>query len=134
MMADTGAPFELPYPLPADFVRVAPADFQALAEKVQEFLLFTESRTVTENATLELGDTSKVLRVNSSTPRTVTVPANASVAFPVGAIIGVYNSGSGGTTIAAAGGVTVRNAGVVDQFREVSLRKRDTDEWVVSGL
>jgi hypothetical protein len=62
------------------------------------------------------------------------VPTYAAVPFPVGAVVGVYNSGSGGTTIAGASGVTVRNAGVVDQFREVSLRKRATNEWVVAGL
>lgn len=133
-MADTGAPFELPFPLPSDFVRVAPADFQALAEKVVEYLLFTESRTVTANTTLALSDTSRVVRVNSSTPRTVTVPTDAAVPFPVGAVVSVYNSGSAGATIAGASGVTVRNAGVVDQFREVSLRKRATNEWVVAGL
>jgi hypothetical protein len=134
MMADTGAPFELPYPLPADFVRLAPADFQALAERVEEYLLFTESRTVDANATLQLSDTSRVLNVDSSTPRTVTVPTEASVAFPVGAVVAVYNAGSADVTIAPAGGVTVRNAGTVSQFREVSLRKRAANEWVVAGL
>jgi hypothetical protein len=132
-MADTGAPFELPFPLPSDFVRVAPADFQALAEQVEEYLLVKESRVVDANVTLQLADTSRVLTVDSTTARTVTVPTNASVAFPIGAVVNVYNAGSGTATVVAAGGVTVRNAGGILQFTEVSLRKRGTDEWVLAG-
>jgi hypothetical protein len=133
-MADTGAPFALPYPEPSDFVRVAPADIQALAEKVLEFLLFTESRTVTANTTLALGDTSKVLRVDSSTSRTVTVPTNAAVPFPIGTVVGIYNSGTADVILQAAGGIIVRNIGNIPQFVEVSLRKRALGEWVVAGL
>jgi len=62
------------------------------------------------------------------------VPANASVEFPVGAVVGVYNMGTALVTLAGDGGVTVRNDGDLEQFREVSLRKRATDEWVVAGL
>ena len=39
--------------------------------------------------------------------------------------------GAGATTVAAGAGVTVRNVGAVGaQYKEVSLRKRATDEWV----
>ena len=133
-MADTGAPFELPFPLPSDFVRVAPADFQALAEKIEDYLLLKESRVLTVNGTLELSDTSRVIRFSSTSARTCTVPTNASVAFPIGAVVNVYNANTGGVTIAGASGVTVRNAGVVPQFSEVSLRKRATNEWVLAGV
>lgn len=134
-MSATPPPFELPFPLGTGLVRNAPADFQALAEQVAAFLLFTESRTVTASTTLEIGDASRVLRVDTSSNTTITIPTNASVAFPVGTVIGVYNSGTGTATIAGASGVTVRNAGPIDtQFLEVSLRKRATNEWVVAGL
>jgi hypothetical protein len=36
-------------------------------------------------------------------------------------------------TIQGDTGVTVRNAGLLAEFGEVSLRKRGTDEWVVAG-
>ena len=130
-MADTGAPFNLPYPEPSGLVRDAPQAFQDLAERVEEFLLYTESRTVTASATLALADTNRVVTVNAAGATTLTVPANSSVAFPVGALVGVFNLGAGTVTVEGAGGVTVRNAGPVPQFQEVSLRKRGTDEWVM---
>jgi hypothetical protein len=130
-MADTGAPFELPYPTPSDLVRDGADAIKDLAEQVESYLLYTESRTVTASATLALTDTSKVVAVNSAGATTITVPANATVAFPVGALVGVFNLGAGTATVEGAGGVTVRNAGDVLQFQEVSLRKRGTDEWVM---
>jgi hypothetical protein len=87
---------------------------------------------VTADYTLQLSDVAKVIEVNSSSAVTVTVPDNASVAFPIGTVINVYRSGTGTVTIAAASGVTVRNVGTIpSQFGERSLRKRDTDEWVL---
>lgn len=84
--------------------------------------------------TLALTDAGKVIEMNSSTSRTVTVPPNSSVAFPVGTVLEVYRQGTGNVTIAAGGGVTVRNAGSISaQYASCSLRKRDTDEWVVTG-
>jgi hypothetical protein len=55
------------------------------------------------------------------------------VAFPVGSIVNVYNLNGTDVTIAGASGVTVRNAGDLGEFGDVSLRKRGTDEWVVAG-
>lgn len=130
-MADTGAPFELPYPESTDLVRDGADAIRDLAEQVESYLLYTESRTVTASATLALADTSKVVAVNSAGSATITVPDNATVAFPVGALVGVFNLGAGTATVEGAGGVTVRNEGDVLQYQEVSLRKRGTDEWVM---
>jgi hypothetical protein len=130
-MPDTGAPFNLRFPSASDLVRDAPVAFENLADDVVEYLLYTESRTVTASATLELADTSRVVAVNAAGATTITVPANATVAFPVGALVGVFNLGAGTATVEGAGGVTVRNEGDVLQFQEVSLRKRGTDEWVM---
>ena len=133
-MADTGAPFELPFPEPASLVRDAPQAFEDLADKIVEYLLFTETGPHTAAYTLALSDTSRVVAMNVAGTATVTVPTNDSVAFPWGAVVGVYNMGTALVTIEGAGGVTVRNAGDLDEFREVSLRKRGSDEWVVAGL
>lgn len=82
--------------------------------------------------TLVLADRGKVVEMDNAAANTVTVPPNASVAFPIGTIIGVYRAGAGQTTIAAGTGVTVRNAGAISaQYGEVSLRKRALDEWVM---
>jgi hypothetical protein len=94
--------------------------------------LFVEN-IVTANYTLQLSDISKVIAFNSSSNLTLVVPLNASVAFPIGTIINVYRAGIGTVTITGQVGVTVRNAGTVPlQFGERSLRKRGTDEWVLT--
>jgi hypothetical protein len=96
-------------------------------------LLFVEN-VVTANYTLALSDLSKVVAFNSSSNLTLTVPANADVEFPIGSVVNVYAAGTGEVAVSGASGVTVRNAGVIkEQFVEVSLRKRDTDEWVLVG-
>jgi hypothetical protein len=96
--------------------------------------LYLEENVQTANYTLALADVAKVVAVNSSSNLTLTVPLNSSVAFPLGTVVNVYRAGTGTVTIAGASGVTVRNAGAIsDQFGEVSLRKRGTDEWVLSG-
>jgi hypothetical protein len=71
--------------------------------------------------------------MNASGAVNVTVPTNTDVAFPVGTVIGVYNRSSDDVTVVGDSGVTVRNAGAVAQFKEASLRKRETNEWVMVG-
>lgn len=96
-------------------------------------LYFVEN-VQTGNYTLALSDVAKVVAMDNSSAATVTVPSNSSVAFPVGTVINVYAMTANTVTIAAESGVTVRNSGdISDQYVEVSLRKRDTDEWVLSG-
>lgn len=84
--------------------------------------------------TLAAADAGKVVRMTAAGAATVTVPANASVAFALGTVINVYAAGAGGVTLAAASGVTIRNndAALV-QYAEVSLRKDAADEWVRVG-
>jgi hypothetical protein len=95
-------------------------------------LLLTETTTRTANYTLALTDQGKVVPMDG-TDLDLTVPTDAAVAFPVGSVVNVYNLNSTDVTIAGDSGVTVRNDGDLEQYAEVSLRKRDTDEWVVAG-
>jgi hypothetical protein len=96
-------------------------------------LLFEENPQ-TANYTLALSDSAKVVAMDSGSARTVTVPPDSTVAFPIGTVVNVYRVGTGSVTVAAGSGVTVRNAGAIrNQFGEVSLRKRGTDEWVLAG-
>lgn len=103
-----------------------------VSNNTADLRLLNESGTATGNYTLALGDEFSVVAMNASGSATVTVPAGTAVAFPTGTIVNVYNMGTAGVTIAGASGVTVRNAGDVLQYREVSLRKRGTDEWVLA--
>lgn len=95
--------------------------------------ILIETAEKTADYTLALGDFGQIVQMNKSGTATLTVPTDASVAFPVGTVIGVYNRSSDAVTVAGDSGVTVRNAGDVAQYAEASLRKRGTDEWVMVG-
>ena len=115
----------------ADNVTAIGANATAIDGKAP--LLLVEN-VQTGDYTLELSDVAKVVAVDSSSAQTVTVPGEASVDFPVGSVVNVYRAGSGGVDLVGASGVTVRNVGSIsDQFGEVSLRKRGSDEWVLVG-
>lgn len=87
--------------------------------------------------TLALTDAGTVVEMNSATGVTLTVPLNASVAFPIGMVIEVCQVGAGTVTFAPAGGVTLRTSTNTlttrTQYSTVSLRQRATDEWVIAG-
>lgn len=96
--------------------------------------------TITSNTqtdvdyTLALTDEGKCVEMNSSSAHNLQVPANSTVAFPIGTVIEIYMAGTGVVTVTAAGGVTVRNIGALSgQYATASLRKRATDEWVLTG-
>jgi len=87
--------------------------------------------------TLALTDVAKVVTLTNAAAITLTVPANSSVAFPIGTQILLYQGGAGQATITAAGGVTIRSSGgklkLTDQYSVAGLLKLATDEWVAFG-
>ena len=97
--------------------------------------LYLQESVQTASYTLALSDLNKVVAMNNSTAANLTIPNNTSVAFPVGSVINVYRmTDSGVTIIPADGTVIIRNAGLIyQQYTEISLRKRATNEWVASG-
>lgn len=91
----------------------------------------------TSNYELVLGDAYTCIEMNVGSSNTLTIPANASVAFVVGTIVEVSQYGAGVTTITPAGGVTLRSLGgllaTAGQYARVKLEKVATNEWYVSG-
>ncbi len=87
--------------------------------------------------TLALADAGKVIEVTKATAAIVTVPPNATVAFPIGSIVEVLQAGAGQITLTAGAGVTLRSfsgwAKTTGQWSSALLRKRATDEWVLVG-
>lgn len=88
--------------------------------------------------TLVLADKGRIVSMNNAGANTLTIPANSSVAFPLGTIINVLQIGAGATTIAGASGVTVNGvstgAGEIEsRWQGVALTKIGTDSWAVSG-
>ena len=95
----------------------------------------TETAARTSNYTLALTDDGLVVLMNVTGSSTLTVPPNSDVAFASGTVITVYNTSASNCVITAGAGVTIRNLsnGVVSQYGEISMRKRDTNEWVLVG-
>ena len=95
----------------------------------------------TDSYTLVLSDKSKLVEVNSATPENVTIPLNASVAYPVGSQIMVAQTGAGQVSIVVTAGVTLNGtpqgtANVINlraQWSVVVLIKRDTNTWLAVG-
>lgn len=87
--------------------------------------------------TLVLGDAYKLIEMEVTSANTLTIPTNASVAFPLGTQILVSQLGTGQTTITPAVGVTLRSSGgktkTSAQYSMCTLIKRGTNEWYLSG-
>lgn len=88
--------------------------------------------------TLVLGDAGKTVWMNNASANTVTIPTNASVAFPVNTVVCVVMEGAGTTTITASSGVTLNgvsggSGAIQAQYTSVALVKRGTDAWVAIG-
>jgi hypothetical protein len=89
----------------------------------------------TASYTLQLTDKNSFIKMNSTTAVTVTIPTNASVAFPVGTKIAIMKYGTGDVTIVGATGVTLRDpnnqATITTQYDVRVIVKIGTNEWVV---
>ena len=98
-------------------------------------------QTVTLNAqtgttyTLVLADNGKLVTLSNASAITVTVPTNASVAFPVGSIVNIQQVGAGQVTVAGDTGVTVNGTGTKtnSQWSAASIIKTATDTWTLIG-
>lgn len=94
----------------------------------------------TASYTLVLADKDKLVEVSNASANTVTIPTNASVAYPTGTQINILQTGAGQTTISGTSGVTVNSTGATTaspklraQWSSATAIKRGTDTWVVIG-
>ncbi|MGN8113304.1 hypothetical protein [Labrys sp. 22185] len=113
---------------------VQPAALSAYEKAGEQVGINTQTGTA---YTLALADKGKIVEMNNAGPNTLTIPANATVAFPVNSRIDLSQFGAGQTTIAADAGVTIRSAGgklkLTGQYSGATLYKRGSDEWVLVG-
>jgi hypothetical protein len=88
----------------------------------------------TANYTLVASDAGKLITMSNTAARTITIPTNASVAFPTGTIIYVSNINTGAVTIAGASGVTVSSTSgdrvLRRQFSAGMCIKTGTNTWL----
>lgn len=86
--------------------------------------------------TTVLLDNNKVVTLDNASAIALTVPLNASVAYPTGAQIHLYNKGAGQVTVAGDAGVTVNTSNGLKlraQYSVATLIKLDTNTWVLIG-
>ena len=92
--------------------------------------------TQTSSYTMAISDQGKIIEMNDASANNLTVPANATVPFPVGTYAYFTQYGAGQTTVVAASGVTIRSASgllLASQYSTAKIYKRGTNEWVLSG-
>ncbi len=90
----------------------------------------------TAGYTTVLSDRDSLIEINSSSGVTLTIPTNASVAYPVGTSFDILQTGTGQVTIAGDSGVTVNatpGLKLRTQWSSATLFKRGTNTWVVYG-
>ena len=91
----------------------------------------------TASYTLANYDNGKFITMDSASNITLTIPTNATVAFPVGTVITVVRTNTGKVNIAGSGGVTVNSADgdlyLRARYSAATLTKTATDTWLVTG-
>lgn len=87
--------------------------------------------------TLALADANTFQDCSNALDQTVTIPNNATVAFPIGTEIEFFRAGAGNVTFAKGAGVTTqsRNDGlsINSQYGAVVIKKKAADTWVIIG-
>jgi len=119
-----------------DTLKLGGIEFSDGTQVKQGVPSLTEINQQTAAYTPVLTDRDKMIEVNSSSAVTVTIPANSSVAYPVGTSFDILQTGTGQITIAAGAGVTVNatpGLKLRTQWSSATLFKRATDTWVVFG-
>jgi hypothetical protein len=96
----------------------------------------------TASYTTVLTDASKLVTLSVASANTVSIPTNASVAYPTGTTINIIQIGAGQTTIQASssGTTTINSTGATTaapklraQYSAASCIKVATDTWYVVG-
>jgi hypothetical protein len=99
------------------------------------------SRTATYTAVLA-DNKNTLVTMNVATANDFLIPTNANVAFPIGSVITVVQTGVGKTTIEAVtpGTTTISSTGAVAtapdlraQYSAASCIKVATDSWIIIG-
>ena len=100
-----------------------------------------EINAQTASYSLILTDESRIVEMSSTSANSVTIPLNASVAFPTGTQITIIQTNTGQTSIAVTAGVTLNctpqttanTAKLRTQWSSVTLVKRSTNSWIAIG-
>lgn len=87
--------------------------------------------------TLDATDAGKMITMNNAAANTLTIPANASVAFPVGTEIHIMQLGAGATTVAITTDTLNVDADftkvLAGQYSVATIKKMTSTMWVIFG-
>jgi len=116
---------------PFDFSNsVATTQYVDLADQITNII------TPGGNITLAFGNESSYIRMSFLSASTVTVPANATVAFNIGTEVHIRQANTGSVTFIEAAGVTINTAETLaldKPHSTATLIKVGTDEWDLIG-
>src|SRR5688572_5148675 len=107
-------------------------------EKIDELVTTLDANNQTGTAyTLDTTDAGKVVELNNAAAITLTVPLDATEAFPIGSVVELWAQGAGQVTVTPEVGVTIRSNGnkykLSGQYSGATLRKRAANEWALQG-
>jgi hypothetical protein len=113
------------------------SDYSAIGhDHDNDYAPLTETINGQTGTTYTLALTDRAVSLTNSSAITLTVPANATVEFPVGTAITIVQLGAGQATIAGASGVSVNTASTLllrAQYSGAMLLKTATNTWVLIG-
>ena len=99
------------------------------------------AQTGTSYTTVANDQYSKLITQSNASASTISIPTNATTAYPIGTVLNIINIGadiytinavtSGTTTILSAGGTAA--APTLAQYKAASCVKTGTDTWYVIG-
>lgn len=91
----------------------------------------------TSSYTIALKDVDKLIKVNSSSNLTVTIPPESSANFPIGSRLEIFRAGTGEVTLVAGASVDIRsklnNTRISSQYSGTMLTKIGINEWHLIG-
>lgn len=115
---------------------VHPAGLKVELDKKANATVTTTTQSGT-TYTLALADAATDIEFTNAAAVAVTIPTNASVAFPVGTIITLWQTTAAGQVTVSGAGVTLQSRGAAlktnGQYAPMTIKKRATDTWIISG-
>jgi hypothetical protein len=95
----------------------------------------TDNTTTTPFSSLALTDANRWFNCNNGSAITATIPANSSLAFPVGTVFALHQRGAGQITVAVTSD-TLRSpngAKTAAQYSTIFVIKIGSTEWTITG-
>lgn len=122
-----------PYAVSSDLVSAYPAKSLAIAQYIDGFktdLAMVQNAQTGTSYTFALADFTKLLTLNNAAAVAVTLPLEATVAWPTGTQLRLLNIGAGTVTVAGAVGVTINGTPLtLAQFKGAVIIKTGTNTW-----